>query len=62
MGDAGIYKVAVDDGQKAVYWSDPFTVTVLAEGTLPLSAGAVALAGLGVLAAAFGIRKKWLCR
>ncbi|HPO29958.1 MAG TPA: hypothetical protein PKX28_01865, partial [Candidatus Hydrogenedentes bacterium] len=38
---AGIYKVSVDDGQKTVYWSDPFVVTVLASGSLPAGGGAM---------------------
>jgi len=53
---AGVYKVSVDDGQKAVYWSDPFVVTVLASGSLP-AAGGIMLGLLLAVAAATGVRR-----
>ncbi len=48
--NAGAYTVRVYDDSKGVYESEPFVLEVLAEGALPVGAGA----GLAVLLAAAG--------
>jgi len=50
--NAGAYTVRVYDDSKGVHESEPFVLEVLAEGALPLGAGA----GLAVLLAAAGAR------
>ncbi|HQN01381.1 MAG TPA: immunoglobulin domain-containing protein, partial [Candidatus Hydrogenedentes bacterium] len=45
--DAGVYHVGISDGNGVVYVSDPFTLHVLSEGSLP-AVGFLALCILAV--------------
>jgi hypothetical protein len=56
LDDSGVYRVQYDNGAKAIVTSDPFVLTVVPLGALPvggiwwLAVGIVLLSGLGCLA------------
>ncbi len=57
MTDAGVYYVIVTDESKTVYQSPPFVLTVLPEGSMPVS-GALTVGVLVALLAGLGIRRQ----